>query len=108
MNRVSEADLERIRELTKVSLEDPLAAQQWAVRVKADLQALIEDATDRLAEQGGGFAERLRAALEAEIVTAVNGRTVLTPKPTEHSLSVYVAEGVVFVDVRLRIQPGGQ
>lgn len=103
MNRISESDIERLREALKVDVSDPLTAQQWIQRLKPDLEALLNDATDRFAAQGGEFAGKLRASLEDRIVAEINGRVTLTPQVAEHSLVVSVARDAVWVDVRLRL-----
>jgi hypothetical protein len=106
MNRISEADLERIRELIKQPVTDPLLAIEWAKRAKVDLEALVDDATDRLKAHGGEFAQLVRAAVEAKILATVNGRAVLTSRTKELSLNVAVTSLGVFVDVRLEIGVG--
>ncbi len=106
MSRISEADLERIRELLKQPVTDPLLAVEWVKRARVDLEALVEDATDRLKSHGGEFAQLVRSALEEKILAKVNGRALLTSATKELSLNVAVTPRGVFVDVRLEIGVG--
>lgn len=106
MSQVSESDLERMRELVKAAPVDPLALREWVIKAKLDMSALIEDLTDRQMATGGGFSDRLREALEPQILTAINGRAALTSKTEQHSLSVHLTQDAVFVDVRLRLGVG--
>lgn len=103
MKRVSEAELERIRESIKDETTDPIVAQQWIQRAKADLASLVEDLTDRYEESGGELASTIRDLLRPRIEKELNKRVTLTTEASEHSLIVSILPDQVVVDVRLRL-----
>lgn len=105
-NRVTESELERIRETLKLDTQDPLAAQQWIVRARQDLASLVEDLTDRQAKVGGEFAEQIREAVESRILEKTGGRCQLTSETKEHSVGVQITPQGVFVDVRFFVGIG--
>jgi hypothetical protein len=105
-NRVSEADLDRIRELAKAKPGDALAQREWIARARHELLLLVDDLTDRQAASGGEFATRLREALEAKVLEQVGERAALTNQTEIHSLSVHLTAQAAWVDVRLRLGVG--
>ena len=102
-NPITEGELERLRELSKADLSDPMQAQAWALTVQADLERLIERAEEAERQEGEAFARNLREALETRILRSVNGAAQLTTDTKVESLATYLLPAGVIVDVRLRV-----
>lgn len=107
---LNEGEIERMKEHlargVKLQASLGLESPSWELWVKEAweyLEKLLEQAEGQLAQSGGSFAEKLRAALEERIITETRGRAVLTNDTQAESVSVQVMPAGVWVDVRLKI-----
>lgn len=96
-------ETERIREMLRIPIRDNVSGRAQLEALRPLVADLLDAYEAEVTKDGGEFGRKLLEAIEARVITELNGRAELSDQVKIITCAAYVAGQKVFIDSRLEV-----